>query len=202
LELQATGKPSRTNHPGQIAKGSSMSSDRLARIFPEPLVVETIAEGFATAEGPVWYRESGRLIFSDIGLVFDDKGITPRHMGRRYQFDPGTGEVTLLVEGTNRADGMVRDAQGRLLACEIEGHSVTRTDADGRREILANACDGVAFGVPNDLVVATNGRIYFTDSGKPPLAEARSAVAHPRDARVANETPAVANEAAVTERKK
>ncbi len=84
--------------------------------------IEHLADGFGgaqgPAEGPLWWKEGGYLLFSDI------------HNNRRMKYQPGSG-VSLFLEPTNRANGLTRDLQGRLVACEHDGRRVTRQEADG-----------------------------------------------------------------------
>ena len=102
------------------------------------------------AEGPLWWQEEGYLLFSDI------------HNNRRMKWVPGQG-VSTFQDSTNRANGLTRDLQGRLLACEHESRRVTRLEADGSITVLANSFQGRQLNRPNDVVVKSDGSIYFTD---------------------------------------
>ena len=81
--------------------------------------IHDLADGFGgaqgPAEGPVWWKEGGYLLFSDI------------HNNKRMKFEPGKG-VSLFLDGTNRANGLTRDLQGRLIACEHDSRRVTRLE--------------------------------------------------------------------------
>jgi gluconolactonase len=101
-------------------------------------------------EGPVWWKESGYLLFSDI---YNDK---------RMKYTPGQG-VTVFKDKTNRANGMTRDQQGRLVACERETRRVIREEAYGGVTVIANSFQGKRLNIPNDVVVKSDGAIYFTD---------------------------------------
>jgi gluconolactonase len=122
----------------------------------EPIVEH--ASGFGgdlgPAEGPLWWKEGGYLLFSDI------------HANKRMKFTPGQG-VTLFKEPTNRANGLTRDLQGRLLAAEHDTRRVTRQEADGSITVLANSFGGHRLNRPNDVVVKSDGAIYFTDPNGP-----------------------------------
>jgi gluconolactonase len=122
----------------------------------EPIVEH--AKGFGgdlgPAEGPLWWKEGGYLLFSDI------------HANKRMKFTPGQG-VTLFKEPTNRANGLTRDLQGRLLAAEHDTRRVTRQEADGTITVLANSFGGHRLNRPNDVVVKSDGAIYFTDPNGP-----------------------------------
>ena len=103
------------------------------------------------AEGPVWWSEGSYLLFSDI------------HNNRRIKFDPGSGVASVDHEPTNRANGLTRDLQGRLIACEHDSRRVTRTEPDGSITVVAASFQGRPLNRPNDVVVKSDGCIYFTD---------------------------------------
>ena len=123
--------------------------------------IQHLAEGFGgaqgPAEGPLWWREAGYLLFSDI------------HNNRRMKYQPGGG-VSLFLEPTNRANGLTRDLQGRLIACEHDSRRVTRQEADGSITVVANSFQGRRLNRPNDVVVKSDGTIYFTDPWTSPTA--------------------------------
>jgi gluconolactonase len=122
----------------------------------EPIVEHGSGYGgdLGPAEGPLWWKEGGYLLFSDI------------HANKRMKFTPGQG-VTLFKEPTNRANGLTRDLQGRLLAAEHDTRRVTRQEADGTITVLANSFGGRRLNRPNDVVVKSDGAIYFTDPNGP-----------------------------------
>jgi len=101
-------------------------------------------------EGPVWWKEGGYLLFSDINA------------SKRMKYAPGQG-VSVFKDKTNQANGLTRDLQGRLLACEHETRRVTRQEADGSITVIANSFQGRRLNRPNDVVVKSDGCIYFTD---------------------------------------
>src|SRR6266446_3460952 len=119
-----------------------------------------LADGFGgpqgPAEGPVWWKEGGYLLFSDI------------HNNRRMKYTPGQG-VALVQEPTNRANGLTRDLQGRVVACEHDSRRVTRQEHDGSITVVANSFQGRRLNRPNDVVVKSDGCIYFTDPWTSPL---------------------------------
>ena len=102
------------------------------------------------AEGPLWWKEGGYLLFSDISN------------NRRMKWVSGEG-VTPFLEPTNNANGLTRDRQGRLVACEHSSRRVTRTDPDGSITVVANRYHDKLLNRPNDVVVKSDGSIYFTD---------------------------------------
>jgi len=116
--------------------------------------LEELGSGYLVAEGPLWWKEEGYLLFSEV------RG------NRRRKWSPEEG-VTLLQEPTNNANGLTRDLQGRLLICEGGAHRVTRMESDGSVTIVANSYQGTRLNRPNDVVVKSDGSIYFTDPGAP-----------------------------------
>jgi gluconolactonase len=78
------------------------------------------------------------------------------------KYTPGQG-VSVFKEPTNRANGLTRDLQGRLLAAEHDSRRVTRQEADGSITVIANSFQGRRLNRPNDVVVRSDGSIYFTD---------------------------------------
>lgn len=116
--------------------------------------IQELASGFGgphgPAEGPVWWHEGGYLLFSDI------------HNDRRMKYQPGVG-VSVFQTPTNRANGLTRDQQGRLIACENAARRVTRHEHDGSITVVANSFQGKRLYRPNDVVVRSDGCIYFTD---------------------------------------
>ena len=132
----------------------------LERIISTSEPIQELADGFGgnqgPAEGPVWWHESGYLLFSDI------------HNNKRMKYTPGDG-VSLFHEPTNRANGLTRDLQGRLIACEHDSRRVTRQELDGSITVIANSFQGRQLNRPNDVVVKSDGSIYFTDPWTSPL---------------------------------
>jgi gluconolactonase len=126
----------------------------LERIASGNQDIEELANGFGgdmgPAEGPVWWKEGAYLLFSDI------------HHNRRMKWTPGQG-VTLFHEPTNYANGLTRDRQGRLIACEHSARRVTRVEPDGSITVVANHYHDRRLNRPNDVVVKSDGSIYFTD---------------------------------------
>jgi gluconolactonase len=119
------------------------------------LQVEQIASGFAGGEGPVWSRE-GYLLFSDYDA------------SRIYKYVPGA-RPEVYREASNGANGNAMDRQGRLYTCEYKSRRVTRTDRQGKIEVLADKFEGKRFNAPNDIVVRRDGHVYFSDPLYTPL---------------------------------
>ena len=126
----------------------------LERIVSASERIEYLADGYGgaqgPAEGPLWWKEGGYLLFSDI------------HNNRRMKYQPGAG-VSLFQEPTNRANGLTRDLQGRLIACEHDSRRVTRQELDGSITVIANSFQGRRLNRPNDVVVRSDVCIYLTD---------------------------------------
>jgi gluconolactonase len=119
------------------------------------LQVEPVAAGFPGGEGPVWSRE-GFLIFSDYSR------------DRLYKYVPGAAPE-VYREDSHGTNGNTMDAQGRLYSCEYKARRVTRTDRQGRIEVLVDKFEGKRFNAPNDIVVRRDGHVYFTDPLFTPL---------------------------------
>ena len=113
--------------------------------------VEQLFSGMRWAEGPVWIGDGRYLLFSDI----------PNN--RILRWDENTGLTSVFRQPSNFANGLVRDRQGRLLACEHLTRRVTRTGYDGSITVLADKFEGKRLNSPNDIVCKSDGSIWFTD---------------------------------------
>ena len=129
-------------------------SPDLERIVSVNAEIKELGDGYGgeggPAEGPLWWHEEDYLLFSDI------------HNNRRMKWAQRQG-VTIFNDSTNRSNGLTRDLQGRLVACEHDSRRVTRLEADGSVTVLANSFQGRQLNRPNDVVVKSDGSIYFTD---------------------------------------
>lgn len=112
--------------------------------------LEELHSGCRWAEGPVWFADTNQLVWSDI----------PNQ--RMLRWVPGGG-VSVFREPSNFANGNTRDRQGRLVTCEHGGRRVTRTEVDGSLTVLADTFEGKRLNSPNDVVVRSDGSIWFTD---------------------------------------
>jgi gluconolactonase len=127
----------------------AVHSEKLRVLVDENAEVEQIATGFTFTEGPIWMAD-GSLHFSDM----------PADKRRRWHPDEG---VTVLRDPSNKCNGMTRDNDGNLIVCEHVTSSVVRERPDGTRETLATHWGDKELNSPNDVIVARDGSILFTD---------------------------------------
>jgi gluconolactonase len=124
-------------------------------------VLEKLADGFKWTEGPVWVKDGGYLLFSDIPNNVVNKwkegeGVTPFLKPSGYTGKKPRG-------GEPGSNGLLLDPEGRLVLCEHGDRRVTRIEKDGKKTVLADRYDGKRFNSPNDAVFKSNGDLYFTD---------------------------------------
>ena len=112
--------------------------------------LERIAEGCRWTEGPVWFGDAGCLLFSDI----------PND--RILRWIEGEG-VSVYRRPSQFANGGTRDREGRLISCLHGARAVVRTEHDGSLTTLADRYEGRRLNSPNDVVVKSDGTIWFTD---------------------------------------
>jgi gluconolactonase len=121
---------------------------------PDPLAgrgeVELIDDGYGFTEGPQWMPDDGLLLFTDL----DSNTI--------YQV-AADDEITVFRRPSHYSNGLAVDADGRLLAAEAGARRVTRTESDGTVTPIAERFHGTPLNEPNDIVVRSDGTIYFTD---------------------------------------
>ena len=113
--------------------------------------VECLYQGARWSEGPVWFGDSRTLVWSDI----------PNN--RMLRWDEETGEVRTFRKPSNNANGNTRDREGRLVTCEHLTRRVTRTEYDGSITVLADQYNGKPLNSPNDVIVKSDGSIWFSD---------------------------------------
>src|SRR6267154_5512579 len=126
---------------------------RFAKYALPMAAIERIAGGCRFTEGPVWFGDGRYLLFSDI----------PND--RILKWEEETGAVSVFRQRSNYANGNTRDRIGRLITCEMGSQRLTRTEYDGRITVLANTFDGKRLTGPNDVVVKSDGSIWFSDNG-------------------------------------
>jgi len=135
---------------------------RFDQLVPKDAKLEKIADGFTWVEGPVWHKQGGYLLFSDIPA------------NAVYKWKPGD-DVTLFVKNSGYSgttpfagkepgsNGLTFDTQGRLVLCRHGDRQIGRLEANGTIVPLADRYDDHKLNSPNDLVFKSNGDLYFTD---------------------------------------
>jgi gluconolactonase len=125
--------------------------ERFRRCIRTSARVERLHGDCRWAEGPVYFAAHRSLVWSDI----------PND--RMLRWDETTGTVGVFRSPSNYSNGNTIDAQGRMLTAEHGGRRVTRTEHDGSITVIADRWQGKRFNSPNDLVVARDGAVWFTD---------------------------------------
>ncbi len=123
---------------------------RMREVVAPDAALETVATGFIFTEGPLWHPHGHYLLFSDM----------PGDHMRKWTKEGG---VTTFRKPSNKTNGNAWDPQGRLISCQHATSTLTRTEADGSLTTLASHYQGKELNSPNDVVVHSNGTIYFTD---------------------------------------
>jgi len=124
---------------------------RFARYVIAQSAVERLWTGCRWAEGPVWFGDGRYLLWSDI----------PND--RILKWEEETGAVSAFRRPSRFANGNTRDRQGRLVTCEHGARRVTRTEHDGHLTVVLDRFQGKRLNSPNDVVVKSDGSIWFTD---------------------------------------
>jgi gluconolactonase len=125
--------------------------DRFQRLFIGSARLEKLAEGCRWAEGPAYFPSGRYLVWSDI----------PND--RMMRFDETSNTVSVFRHPAGYSNGNTVDRQGRLVTCEHGNRRVTRTEHDGSITVLASHHQGKRLNSPNDVVVKSDGSIWFTD---------------------------------------
>lgn len=121
------------------------------RLFPGHARIERLWTGARWSEGPAYFPAGRYLVWSDI----------PND--RMLRLDETDGSVSVFRQPSMNSNGSTVDREGRLVTCEHRGRRVTRTEHDGRITVLADRFEGRRFNSPNDVVVKSDGSIWFTD---------------------------------------
>jgi gluconolactonase len=136
---------------------------RFDKLIAKDAQIEVLATGFDWVEGPVWFKEGGYLLFSEI----------PKNS--IYKWKEGDGEgISLFLKpsgftgvgdygGEPGTNGLTTDSAGRLVACEHGDRRISRLEKDGGKRTLADNFEGKRFNSPNDLCFHSSGDIFFTD---------------------------------------
>ena len=119
--------------------------------FAGTMAVERVATGFRWAEGPVYFAAGRYVLFSDI----------PNN--RIMRFSEDDGHLSVYRQPSMNSNGNTIDREGRLITCEHSGRRVTRTELNGSITIIADKYNGKKLNSPNDVVVASDGSIWFVD---------------------------------------
>ncbi len=126
--------------------------DKRFTAYAIPIVLlEKLYTGLRWAVGPVYFADQHCLLFSDV----------PNN--RILRFDEQSMQLTIFRANSNFSNGDTRDRQGPLVTCEHRGRRVTRTEYDGTVTVLADAYEGKRLNSPNDVVVKSDGTVWFTD---------------------------------------
>jgi gluconolactonase len=130
--------------------GIDAKSQAIFELVEEGSSVEKLAGGFTFTEGPIWHPTEHHLLFSDM----------PADIRRKYTPD---GTVVEVRNPSNKCNGMTYEADLSLLVCEHVTSSLVRERADGTRETVASHFEGKELNSPNDVLVRSDGSIYFSD---------------------------------------
>lgn len=125
--------------------------DRFRKLVLANVHLERLHTGCRWAEGPAWFPAGRYLVWSDI----------PND--RLLRWDETDGSVSVFRQPSLNTNGNTVDLEGRLVSCEHRGRCISRTEHDGRRRVLADRYEGKRFNSPNDVVVKSDGSIWFTD---------------------------------------
>ncbi len=131
--------------------GFEVLDERFKSCFVPHMLVERLWTGARWLEGPAWFAAGRYLVFSDI----------PNNRILRY--DDANGAVSEFRTPSQNANGNTVDRQGRLVTCEHLTRRVTRTEHDGSVSVIADQFEGNRLNSPNDVVVKSDGSVWFTD---------------------------------------
>ncbi len=131
--------------------GFEILDERFSRCLIGHARVERLWTGARWSEGPAWFAAGRYLVWSDI----------PNN--RMLRYDECDGHVSVFRSPANNSNGNTVDREGRLVTCEHLARRVTRTEHDGSITVLADRFEGKRFNSPNDVVVKSDGSIWFTD---------------------------------------
>jgi gluconolactonase len=127
-----------------------VADPRFERYIVGNALLEKLGEGFRWAEGPVWFGDMRTLVFSDVP-------------SDRMLLWSEAGGVRAFREPSANANGNTRDRQGRLITCSHRERAILRTEYDGRIVKIAESFEGKRLNSPNDVVVKSDGSVWFSD---------------------------------------
>lgn len=137
--------------PLELTSSFAVIDARFRKLVLPYVHAEKLYTGCRWAEGPAWFAAGRYLVWSDI----------PND--RMLRWDETDGSVSVFRQPSMNSNGHSVDVQGRLVSCEHRSRCVSRTGFDGKRTVLADRHDGKRFNSPNDLIVKSDGSIWFTD---------------------------------------
>jgi gluconolactonase len=135
----------------ELRSGFEMTDPAFESLTGPKPVLEKHWSGAEWSEGPVFVPSLNSLVWSDI----------PNN--RMLRFNVGTGETSVFREPSDFSNGNALDLEGRMVTCEHQTHRITRSETDGSVTVLVDRYDGKRLNSPNDLVVKSDGSIWFTD---------------------------------------
>ncbi len=124
--------------------------ERFKQVVGEGIELEQVATDFIFTEGAMWNGATRELVFSDI----------PGDIMRKWSAESG---ISVLRQPSSKTNGNYYDLEGRLISCEHETSRVVREEANGTLSVLATHYEGKELNSPNDVIVKSDGAIYFTD---------------------------------------
>jgi gluconolactonase len=137
--------------PLELTSSFEVVDQRFRKLVLPYVHVEKLYTGCRWAEGPAWFAAGRYLLWSDI----------PND--RMLRWDETDGSVSVFRQPSLNSNGNTVDREGRLVSCEHRSRCVSRTEFDGTRTVLADRYDSKRFNSPNDVVVKSDGSIWFTD---------------------------------------
>jgi gluconolactonase len=165
LCLPALGLPTLAlaqENEGNVQRSIESLDESFAELIDLDANIEVLSTGHQWTEGPVWIKNSNHLLFSDV----------PKN--KIYKWDPKTKKTEIFMdpsgydgeEDSGRepgSNGLLLDAESRLVVCDHGNRRVYRVENDGSKTTLVDRFDGKRFNSPNDLIIHANGDLYFTD---------------------------------------
>jgi gluconolactonase len=147
----------------------------LDQIVPPQAKLEKLGDGFVFLEGPVWVRNGGYLLFSNMPEANISKWTTDGKISPVIDLTKFIKSSSAVDAENYLSNGLTFDRERRLVYCSQIGHAIMRIEKDGRHTVLVDNFEGKQLSRPNDLVYKSNGSLYFTDNGRGPGALPSSA---------------------------